>query len=135
MLLQTCLVVAISVFGVTLGAEFQCILLTAAFGASLLLLAAFRPFSHHAANLVGIQGCACLLVSVQAALAIHLLTLEGSENTAAATGVAVAVLCVNLIFALSFLWRVLHAIDWTGISRVTRRVAQCAAGHCSKGRR
>ena len=120
-------------FGATLGAAYQCILLTAAFGTVLLLLAAFKPFAHTAATLVGLQSLMCLLLSAQAALAVSLLGAEGpGENSAAANGVAATVLCVNVVFVLSFVWRVVRVIDWRFVAEKVGHVAKAAALGCSK---
>lgn len=59
---------AISVFGATLGAAIQCILLTAACGVAQTLLGVFKPFAYREANLVSMQAFGCLVLSAQAAL-------------------------------------------------------------------
>lgn len=122
--LQTCVVVAIGVFGATLGAAFQCILLGAAFGTSLLLLAVFKPYSDRTSHTVGAQSLACLMLTAQGALVLTLLATSGSESTAAAaTGVAAVVLAVNAVFVLSVLWRLLRAAEWGVVAQAARSVA------------
>jgi hypothetical protein len=135
--LQTCVVVAISVFGATMGAAWQCILLTAACGVAQTLLGVFKPFAYREANLVSMQAFGCLVLSAQAALVFELLVLTGEENTAvAANFVAVVTLLVNIAFVLSVLWRMVTAIDWAEIGGTAGSLGRAAAsklGGCANG--
>lgn len=135
--MQTCVVVAISVFGATLGAGFQLILLTTAFGAALLLLAAFKPFAAAGANLLGMQSCGCLMLSAQAALVFNMLAALSEDNTLpeasqAANGVAAVVLVINVVFVLSVFWRVLRAVDWQKVLGLAQRMRKAAVPLCGR---
>lgn len=143
LLLQTCVVVAISVFGATLPAVYQCVLFTAAFGMAFLLLAIFRPFSHHRANVIGLQSLACLILTAQAALVVATLASTDVEAayTAAAVAVCVVAICVNVLFALSFGVQLLLVVDWAAISKAMGSTASklgCGAesrrGGCLAGK-
>lgn len=129
--LQTCIVVAISVFGATLGAPFQCILLTAACGVAQTLLGVFKPFEFREANLVSMQAFGCLMLSAQAALVFELLVLIDAGNAAAANGVAALVLVVNIVFVLSMLWRIVTAIDWAAVGGNAGTLGRAAASKLS----
>lgn len=118
LLLQTCVVVAISVFGATLGANYQCILLAAACYIAQALLGHFKPFAHKEVTLVATQAFGCMVLSALAALAINLLVEEGSSHADAAVGVGVAVLLINITLVFSFIWYALRAVDWVGLARV-----------------
>lgn len=135
-LLQTCIVVAISVCGATLGAAFQCILLTAACGVAQTLLGVFKPFAFREANLVSMQAFGCLVLSAQAVLVFELLVMADGSTAAAANGVAAFVLFVNILFVLSVLWRVVTAVDWAGLGGTAGKVGKAAAaklGGCGGG--
>jgi hypothetical protein len=131
LLLQTCIVVAISVFGATLGAAFQCILLTAACGVAQTLLGVFKPFAYREANLVSMQAFGCLVLSAQAALVFELLVLADADTVAAETGVAAVVLLVNIVFVLSVVWRIVTAIDWAEVGGTAGKVGKAAASKLS----
>jgi len=117
LLLQTCAVVAISVFGATLGANYQCILLAAACYIAQALLGHFKPFTHKEVTLVATQAFGCMVLNALAALAINLLVEEGAGHASAVAGVGVAVLLINIGLVLSFIWHVLRAVDWAGLAR------------------
>jgi hypothetical protein len=127
--LQTCAVVAIGVFGATLGAAYQCILLSAAFGISLLLLAVLKPYNHAAVNALGAKSFACLTLTAQGALVLSMLAVTESEGTAnqqaaATTAVAAAVLAVNVAFVVSVIWRVLRVVEWGVLKRAASNAVE-----------
>jgi hypothetical protein len=121
--MQTCAVVAIGVFGATLGAAYQCIVLSAAFGVSLLLLAVFKPYNHAAANALGAQSIACLMLTAQGALVFSMLAITDpdaaadSAVAAAVTAIGAVVLAINVVFVVSMMWRVLRVVEWDAVAK------------------
>lgn len=123
---------AISVFGATLGAAIQCILLTAACGVAQTLLGVFKPFAYREANLVSMQAFGCLVLSAQAALLFDLLAASGPGNSAAANGVGAFVFVVNAVYVVSVFWRAVCSIDWRELGSMGR-VAADRLGGCAGG--
>lgn len=132
MAMQTCVVVAIGVFGATLGSTFQCVLLVTAFAAALLLLAVFKPFVNKEANLIGMLSCGCLLITAQAPLVFALLRGEEESGGLAASIVAVIVLLVNIVFVSALVWRLVRAVDWQRVGESLKLLVSKAG--CSKGK-
>jgi len=113
---------AISVFGATLSAPFQCILLNAAFGVSLLLLAVFRPYAHQDSNVMAMQSCACLLLTAQAPLLFALMKSEGQDDDMAANAVAAVFMLINMAFVLSAAWRLVRAVNWSQVLKAVQQL-------------
>jgi hypothetical protein len=107
-------------------------LFTAAYGIALVLLAVFKPFAQRHSNLVGIQSLGCLILTTQAALVLGALAASDTEgtsrsNAAAATAVGAIVLCVTLVFVLSFAWQVVRLVDWRVVLTKASRATAAAA--------
>jgi hypothetical protein len=120
------------VFGSTLETVYQCTLFTAAFGIALVLLAVFKPFAQRQSNSVGIQSLGCLILTTQGALVIAALAATDTDGpdqstAAAATAVGTVLLSVNIVFVLSFAWRVARLVDWRVVSSTASSVTTAAA--------
>jgi hypothetical protein len=129
---QSCVILAISVFGSTLETVYQCTLFTVAFGIALVLLAVFKPFAHRQSNSVGIQSLGCLILTTQGTLVIAALAASDTDgpdgsNAAAATAVGTVLLLVNIVFVLSFVWQVVRLVDWRMVSSKASSVTTAAA--------
>jgi hypothetical protein len=125
---QTCAVVAVGVFGATLGAAYQCIVLSAVFGVSLFLLTTFKPYNHEAAHALDAQGLACLMLTAQGALVFSVLAItdpDAAADSAAAAAVSAVggvVVAINVIFVVSVMWRVLRVVEWDVVAKAAANV-------------
>jgi hypothetical protein len=116
--LQIAVMVAIAVFGYSLGTYFGCVVLTAALGVVTLLTIWMRPYRNHVAQLTAQRAAACAFFTSYAAFCFlpqgtlaHQADAQGGVRLAVGT----LVLFVNVVFVLSFGWAILCMFDWRAL--------------------
>jgi hypothetical protein len=109
--LETAILVAISVFGVNVGAFYQCLLMLAALMLISHMQLGFKPYLHPQTRKAMVQSTHCLLLTALAGLSF---LPYGPVQASAAYGLAMGgiVLAVNVVFVCSVLWQLLRLIDW-----------------------
>jgi hypothetical protein len=97
------------VFGVNVGAFFQCLIMVAALVAMSLLQLRFQPYAHAQAGRVMVQGTLCLLLTT---LVGQSFLPFGPVLLSTAYGLAMGgiLLAVNFMYVCSVVWRVLLAV-------------------------
>lgn len=128
-LLQTMLVVAISVFGVNIGAFYQCIVMTGALMLMVFLLLACQPYEHPQAARVSLHSLCCLLLTSYLALTF---LQYGSVKPSAVYGLVMGtcLLLVNVAFVASVLWQLSKMMDWHQVATLTVNGARKFALWC-----
>jgi hypothetical protein len=108
---ETAALVAISVFGVNVGAFYQCLLMTAALMLVSNLQLIFKPYAHEHAGRARLQGTHCLLLTTLAGLSF---LPSGTVQPGAIHGLVMGgiLLVVHVVYVCNVLWRLLRLIDW-----------------------
>lgn len=123
--LETLVLVAISVFGTSLGPYFQGLIMNAALAIMAFLLLAFKPQAHHAAYRVSLYSMCCLLVTNYTALSF--LPYENLQ-AGALYGVIMGalVLFVNVGFILFVVWKLYKLVElhWEDIMAALQKYSR-----------
>jgi hypothetical protein len=108
---ETAALVAISVFGVNVGAFYQCLLMMAALMLISHLQLGFKPYTHVQAGQAMRQGTHCLLLTTLVGLSF---LPYGPVQAGATYGLVMGgmLLAVHVVYVCSVLWRLLRIIDW-----------------------
>jgi hypothetical protein len=126
---QTSAVVAISIFSAQTQIYYQALALTGAFVAMGLLLAVFKPHATRAAGHVALHSMGCLALTSYVALT--LLPYGSTQPSLAYVRAAGAVLlCLNLGFIVSVLWKLARLVKW---QQVWQRASGVAGLWCNGG--
>lgn len=115
-LVQTMLLVAVSVFGLTLGAYRQGLLLNGVLGYMVLMQFVLRPHTKKQAARIVLHSYMCLFLTSYTALSF----LRGSTGTFSTDPTVAAymgafVLVLNITFVISVLWQLVQLIEWADI--------------------
>eukprot|EP00879_Flechtneria_rotunda_P002277 GHRR01002468.1.p1 GENE.GHRR01002468.1~~GHRR01002468.1.p1 ORF type:complete len:306 (+),score=67.24 GHRR01002468.1:273-1190(+) len=135
--LQTLLLVAAGVFGVTLGPYYQAIVMNAALAFVFALLWVARPHLHQQTGTVALQSIACLLLTGFAALSFlpyGVVSLDDTQFETYGVIMGVIVLLVNLAFLASVLWQLINLVDWSqwwaGMRAAPQQIARALPDCC-----
>jgi hypothetical protein len=117
---ETAALVAISVFGVNVGAYFQCLLMTAALMLVSYLQLRFKPYAHVQASEAMLQGTHCLLLTTLAGLSF---LPYGTVQAGATYGLVMGgiLLVVHVVYVCNVLWRLFKLFDWSLLWSVLER--------------
>lgn len=118
MIVQLSLLVAISVFGVNLGAYFGCVTLVAGYFLVLLLLSWLKPYNSKIAGAVATRGALCVFfTSFSSLLFLPAGTISGQADAYEQYAVAVGevVLCMNFAHVVSVAWQVCRVVAWKDV--------------------
>lgn len=124
-IVQLSVLVAISVFGVSLGTYYSCMVLAAALWVVLLVVAQVRPYASKAVATAAVRSAACVFFTSFAALAFMPAgTIIGQAEAYGqyAAGVGAAVLVVNVAFVLSVLWQAAQLTDWKDVAAKAHKI-------------
>jgi hypothetical protein len=122
---ETTAVVAVSVFGVNIGAFYQIIAMTAVLMLMMYLLLACRPFADAQSGRCILQGVQCLLLTSFLGLTfLRSCTLYPSQTYGLAMGALL--LAINLVYLCSVVVLLLRAVDWQRVLGVLLAWAKCA---------
>ncbi|KAF6253513.1 hypothetical protein COO60DRAFT_407655 [Scenedesmus sp. NREL 46B-D3] len=121
---QTTVLVTIHAFGVNMGALYQSVVMTAAFGTQLYLLMALRPYAYRPAGQAMLRGLQCLLLTSYVGLTFQLASrpVNSEVQPSAAYGLvmgAVLVL-VNVVYICSVLWQLVRHVEWREVLDAVR---------------
>eukprot|EP00878_Enallax_costatus_P032389 GHUV01035594.1.p1 GENE.GHUV01035594.1~~GHUV01035594.1.p1 ORF type:complete len:273 (+),score=53.44 GHUV01035594.1:58-819(+) len=114
---QTLALVAVSVYGVTLGPFYQALLFNCTLALIVLGLALVRPYSHPQAGSVMSQSMGCLLATSYIGLSFLPYDATLHPNDVYANIIGSVVLIGNLVLLISLLWRLHKLVDWVGLFR------------------
>eukprot|EP00879_Flechtneria_rotunda_P025546 GHRR01027151.1.p1 GENE.GHRR01027151.1~~GHRR01027151.1.p1 ORF type:complete len:357 (-),score=77.56 GHRR01027151.1:267-1184(-) len=135
--LQTLLLVAVGVFGVTLGPYYQAIVMNAALALVFALLLVVQPHLHQQTGTVALQGIACLLLTgyiTQSLLPYGVVRSDDTQFETYGVVMGVVVLIVNLAFLASVLWQLIKLVDWSqwwaGMRAVPKQLARALPDCC-----
>jgi hypothetical protein len=122
---ETAALVAISVFGVNVGAFYQCLLMIAALMLISHLQLGLKPYAHLQAGRAMVQGTHCLLLSTVAGLSFLPL---GAVHPTATYGLVMGgiLLAVHVVYVCSVLLQLLSLIDWPLLCTVLERCTTAA---------
>lgn len=124
-LLQTSALVAISVFGFSLGTYYSCLALTAGLAATMVLHAWMRPYASMVAGRASLRSLACVTFTSFAALSfLPVGSVYGQMrvNQAYALTAGAFVLVVNMVYVISVAVQLFGAVKWTAVLDVARRM-------------
>jgi hypothetical protein len=113
--LQIAVMVAIAVFGYSLGTYFGCFVLTAALAVVTSLTVWMRPYVNHVAQSTAARGAACSFFTSYASFCfLPQGTITNQTDVLGVVRLAVGalVLFMNVVFVLSFSWVILSLVDW-----------------------
>lgn len=131
MVLQTVLLVAISVFGYNVVPYYQNLCINAGLALTAFLLLAVRPHAHASAGKAALQSIGCLFITIYAALSfIKLSELPTSKANGMAMGAIVWL--VNLAFVLSTVWQLVRLVDWPHVWSVLTQGLMIVRLTCSR---
>jgi hypothetical protein len=117
---ETAVLVAISVFGVNVGAFYQCLLMIAALMLVSHLQLGFKLYVHVQAGRAMLQGTHCLLLTTLVGLSF---LPYGPVQPGATYGLVMGgiLLVVHVVYVCSLLWRLLRLVDWPLLCTVLER--------------
>lgn len=131
LMLQTITLVAVSVFGLTLGSFNQTIVINSCLTVTGVLLTAAKPHRKRQANVIALQGVGCLMLASYVAQS---LLPYGDIKPAAVYGVVMGVvlILVNIAFVAPLIWKLLNYIQWKRMFNVVWNLlskhSNCAGG-------
>jgi hypothetical protein len=129
---QTSAVVAISIFSAQTQIYYQALALTGAFVVMGLLLAVLKPHATRAAGYVALHSMGCLAVTSY--ISLTLLPYGSSQPSLAYVRAAgVLLLCLNLGFITSVLWKLARLVKWQQLWKQSSKVAgRWCGGGCTR---
>jgi hypothetical protein len=123
---QCLVLVAISVFGYTLGPFHQALVMTAALAFIGLLLLACKPYSVQHAGRVHLQSIGCLMLTSFSALSfVAQGCIAASTSSVVGLVLAAVALGVNAVFVASVVWQLLQLVQWRRVYGVMLQVVTC----------
>jgi hypothetical protein len=108
---ETAALVAISVFGVNVGAFYQCVLMIVALMLISHLQLGFKPYAHMHAGKAMLQGTHCLLLTTLSGLTFLPV---GAVQPGATYGLVMGgiLVAVHTVYVCSVLWRLVKTVNW-----------------------
>jgi hypothetical protein len=124
--LQTQVLVAVGVFGHSLGPMYQVLVVNATLAVMTVLLMVARPHAHAAAYRVMLLAMWCLVVTSY--IAMSFIPSDGFKpGSVYSTLMGCVLLLMNGVFVLSVIWQLYRQFRWKAFSGACRRVAVGAA--------
>lgn len=109
---QTLALVAVSVYGVTLGPYYQALLFNCTLALIVVGLALVRPHSHPAAGRMMLQSMGCLLATSYVGLSFLPYDASLQAGAVYANVMGAIVLVANVLLLASLIWRLCRVIHW-----------------------
>lgn len=130
-IMELSVLVAIAVFAVKLGTYLGCVTLLAAFILVAWLLVWIRPYKSAATGTVASRGALCvLLTSFSTLLFMPVGTLVGRTHAYEqyAVAVGVVVICINIAFVVSVIWKVVRVVEWKALGAKVKGIGDRVFG-------
>lgn len=126
LVLETTVLVAVSMFGVNTGPFYQAVLMVAALAIVIKLLTTFKPHAHQAVQQAMLQGAQCLFVTSLVGLSfLHYGNIQPSAMYGIIAGLVV--LAINVAFIVKIMWQLVKSVELQLVVRVVRRLMGIAS--------
>jgi hypothetical protein len=128
--LETVVLVAVSVFGSSLNPLYQSMLMVAALAAMIALQAWFDPFVSRLSGRVRLQSAVCLLLTSFVAQSF---TQAGNMQPSStySTVMSVLLLLLNVVYVCAVAWQLVRLVDWRQLAgagnRLSSKLAVCSS--------